>query len=131
MRRLLLILAICCAVAFAPAPSRKTLRILYSCDRSGNYEIKLVDADGKNDRNLTNNDAKDTSPEQAGSAGRSEAGIKTNSRMWGADELWNPEKRYLPPRSGASVLGTWRTLGRVAAPRTRVPALFAVVERPC
>jgi Tol biopolymer transport system component len=62
MRRLLLILAICSAVAFAPVPARKTHRILYACDRSGNFEIMSVDANGKNERYLTNNDAKDTSP---------------------------------------------------------------------
>src|SRR5690348_10995832 len=62
MQRLLLILAICSAVAFAPVPARKTHRILYAGDRSGNFEIISVDADGKNERNLTKNDAKDTSP---------------------------------------------------------------------
>lgn len=62
MRHLLCILAICSVAALAPVPARKTFRILYACDRSGNLEIMLVDADGKNERNLTNNGAQDTSP---------------------------------------------------------------------
>ena len=45
--------------ASAPAQAPQQPQILFTSNRDGNYEIYVMDADGKNQRNLTNNPALD------------------------------------------------------------------------
>ena len=46
-----------------PAWSPDGKKITFVTDRDGNYEIYVMDADGSNQKNLTNNPAEDTEPE--------------------------------------------------------------------
>lgn len=49
-------------IDIAALPISPTGKIAFQSDRDGNYEIYLMDADGNNGRNLTNNPATDSEP---------------------------------------------------------------------
>ena len=59
-----LILAVVVALSLTPLMVAVDAQgqIAFSSDRDGNYEIYVMDADGSNQRNLTNNDRRDEEP---------------------------------------------------------------------
>ena len=59
---ILLLFVFMVAVAYAAKPLFRPIRVAYMSSRSGNYEIYLVDRDGKNLQNLTNHEAQDGVP---------------------------------------------------------------------
>ena len=49
-------------VRFAGAQAPEQVQIVFQSDRDGNYEVYVMDADGKNQRNITNHPATDRVP---------------------------------------------------------------------
>ena len=61
MTRLLLLLSVCCAIS-APVSAADLPQLLFTSNRTGNFQIFLMNADGTGAKNLTNSASDETYP---------------------------------------------------------------------